>query len=88
MEVLLFLQSRNRLDHRLPPVAGCTHGQRGPVGDKSVLSEMGGQRARRIVHPPKIRLPRLVINEKRNDEDNSVSAGNRFFIRRSRTQTP
>ena len=75
VEIFAFAQTRNLLDHGLPAIAGGADRQGGLVGDEGAGGEVLGQRLGGIFHPAEVRLPGLIVNEKRDDKNNRVGAG-------------
>ena len=72
VEVLALGEPGDLLDHRLPAIAGGTDRQGRLVGDDGVGGEVGGQRLGGGIHPVEVRLPGLVVDEQRHDEDDGV----------------
>ena len=80
VEVLALGQAGDLLDHRLPAVAGGADRQGGLVGDEGARGEMLRQRLGRGLHPAEVRLPGLVVDEQRDDENDRIGARNRLGV--------
>ena len=85
VEVGALGQARALFEHGLPARTGCADGQGGFVRNERARGQVCCERARRVIHPPKVGAG-LVVNEEGNHENHGVGARNRVGVVGRRAQ--